>query len=165
MREALEAFAVEKAIENLTSDAADHLRDKINLYGQDVQNRFSREHLVFDQEVHLAVAQIAGNETLKNLLNHLFERIVLKRRTDGLYDPSRGTAAHQEHLQLLAAIERRDTAEAVTLVRSHIQAGERNVMTDLKQRQAIRDFRPVELTNLQQKNIKERENYGSRSSY
>ncbi len=165
LREALEAFAVEKAIENLTGQALDHLRDKINCYGRDVDNRFSRERLVFDQDVHLAIAQITGNETLTNMLSHVFERIILKRRTDGIYDPSRGRTAHQEHLRLLAAIERRAAAEAVALLRSHIQAGKKNVMADLKQRQAIRELRPIDLTNLAQKNIKERENYGSRSSY
>ena len=164
LREALEAFAVEKAIENLTDSAVGQLRDKMNFYGRDVENRFSRERLVYDQDVHLAIAQLTGNETLKNMLSHVFERIVLKRRTDGLYDPSRGTTAHQEHLELLDAIERRDTAKAVAVVRSHIQAGKHNVMADLKQRQAIRELRPVDLTNGDQKNIKERENYGSRSS-
>ena len=165
MREALEAFAVEKAIENLTGEAIDQLRDKMNLYGRDVHNCFTRERLVFDQDVHLAIAQIAGNETLKNMLSHLFERIILKRRTDGIYDRSRGTSAHQEHLRLLTAIEQRNTREAVALVRSHIQAGKKNVMADLKQRQAIRELRPVELTNLEQNNLKEREKYGSRSGY
>ena len=33
LREALEAFAVEKAIENLTESAAGQLRDKMNFYG------------------------------------------------------------------------------------------------------------------------------------
>jgi len=83
LREALDAFAVEKAIENLTGAALDQLRDKMNLYGRDVHNHFSRERLVFDQDVHLA----------------------------------------------------------------------------------IREIRPVDLTNLEHNNIKERENYGSRSSY
>ena len=164
LREALEAFAVEKAIENFTSEANDHLREKMHLYGRDVQNRFTRERLVFDQDVHLTIAEIAGNETLINMLKHVFERIVLKRRTDGLYDPSRGTSAHQEHLKLLGAIQRRDTAEAVALMRSHIQAGKKNVMADLKQRQAMRALRPVDLKNSERKNTKERENYGSRSS-
>jgi len=165
LREALEAFAIEKAIENLTGEALNQLRDKINLYGRDVQHRFSRERLVFDQDVHLAIAQIAGNETLKNMLGHLFERIILKRRTDGIYDPSRGASAHREHLQILAAIERGNTDQAVALVRNHIRTGKMNVMADLKQRQAIRELGPIELTNLEQKNTKERENYGSRSSY
>ena len=83
LREALEAFAVEKAIANLTDAALARLRAKMNSYGRDVQNRFTRERLVFDQEVHLAIAELAGNETLMSTLNHVFERIVLKRRTDG----------------------------------------------------------------------------------
>ena len=147
LREALEAFAVEKAIENLTDAALDQLRDKMNSYGRDVQNRFTRERLVFDQDVHIGIAQLTGNQTLKNMLSHVFERIVLKRRTDGLYDPARGVTAHQEHLRLLEALERRDSAEAVAIVRSHIQAGKQNVMTDLMQRQAIRQLRPVDPVN------------------
>jgi GntR family transcriptional regulator, rspAB operon transcriptional repressor len=144
LREALEAFAVEKAIANLTDSALALLRNKMNSYGRDVQNRFTRERLVYDQDVHIEIARLAGNETLTSMLAHVFERIVLKRRTDGLYDPARGVTAHQEHLQLLEAIERRDPRDAVATIRSHIQAGKKNVMADLKQRQAIRGIRSLE---------------------
>ena len=144
LREALEAFAVEKAIANLTDSALALLRNKMNSYGRDVQNRFTRERLVYDQDVHIEIARLAGNETLTSMLAHVFERIVLKRRTDGLYDPARGVTAHQEHLQLLAAMERRDPRDAVAAIRSHIQAGKKNVMADLKQRQAIRGIRSLE---------------------
>ena len=143
LREALEAFAVEKAIATLTDAALRQLRDKMHAYGRDVQNRFTRERLVYDQDVHLTIAQLTGNETLRNTLNHVFERIVLKRRTDGLYDPARGIAAHQEHLRLIEAMERRDAAGAVAILRSHIQAGKKNVMGDLEHRQAIRGLRAV----------------------
>ena len=141
LREALEAFAVEKAIATVTDKALHRLREKMNAYGKDVQNRFTRERLVYDQDVHLAIAQLTGSETLKNTLSHVFERIVLKRRTDGLYDSARGIAAHQEHLRLLEAMERRDAAAAVAIIRNHIQAGKKNVMSDLERRQAIRGLR------------------------
>jgi DNA-binding GntR family transcriptional regulator len=144
LREALEAFAVEKAIEILDDETIEQLRAKMNSYGRDVNNRFTRERLVFDQDVHLAIAELSGNETLQNMLRHIFERIVLKRRTDSIYDPSRGTTAHQEHLRLLAAMEQRDTTRAVAIVRSHIQAGKQNVIADLRQRQAIRELRPFD---------------------
>ena len=140
LREALEAFAVEKAIENLNDTALDQLREKIALYGGDVRNRFTRERLMYDQDVHLEIAQLAGNETLKNSLGHVFERIVLKRRTDGLYDAARGVSAHQQHLKLLRAMEQRNVTEAVTIVRAHIRKGKENVLADLKQRQAIREL-------------------------
>src|SRR5262247_3233434 len=55
LREALEAFAVEKAIENLTDSALDRLREKMTVYGRDVGNRFTRDRLVFDQDVHLGI--------------------------------------------------------------------------------------------------------------
>src|SRR5262245_15145618 len=144
LREALEAFAVEKAVANLTDAAVNGLREKMNAYGRDVKNRFTRDRLVFDQDVHLEIARLAGNETMTKTLSHVFERIVLKRRTDGLYDPARGLAAHQEHLRLLEAMQRRDSAAAVAIIRGHIHAGKQNVMTDLKQRQAIRGLRPLE---------------------
>jgi DNA-binding GntR family transcriptional regulator len=144
LREALEAFAVERAVETLTDDALAQLREKMQCYGRDVDKRFSRERLVYDQDVHLAIARMSGNETLLSMLSHVFERIVLKRRTDGIYDAARGTTAHQEHLRLLAAMERRDAAAAVAVLRNHIQAGRHNVMTDLRQRQAIRELRVID---------------------
>jgi len=147
LREALEAFAVEQAMAKLTDNALAQLRDKMNAYGQDVRNRFSRERLVYDQDVHLHIAELAGNETLRNTLSHVFERIVLKRRTDGLYDPARGIAAHQEHLRLLEAMERRDATGAVNILRNHILAGKRNVMEDLERRQAIRGLKAVIVEN------------------
>jgi DNA-binding GntR family transcriptional regulator len=144
LREAVEAFAVEKAIENLTDDSLNQLRRKMNFYGEDVQKRFTRERLIYDQDVHMEIARLTGNETLKNTLQHVFERIVLKRRTDGIYDAARGLAAHQEHLRLLQAIERRDVEAAVKTIRQHIQEGKNNVLSDLKQRQAIRELRSIE---------------------
>jgi DNA-binding GntR family transcriptional regulator len=141
LREALEAFAVEKAIENLTEPAFTVLSAKINLYGKDVQKRFTRDRLVYDQDVHLEIARLSGNETLTKTLAQVFERIILKRRTDGLYDPARGITAHQEHLKLLQAMKKRNTQDAVKIVRAHICAGKDNVLSDLKQRQEIREFR------------------------
>lgn len=138
LREALEAFAVEKAIANLTEDALDELSKKLNQYGEDTEKRFTRDRLLYDQDLHLEIARISGNKTLVTTLGQLFERIILKRRTDGLYDRLRGTLAHQEHLNLYQAMEERDVSQAVAIIRAHIRAGKENVVADLKRRQEMR---------------------------
>lgn len=143
LREALEAFAVEKAIENLSGEALERLRQKMSLYGHDVGKRFTRERLIYDQNVHLEIAQLSGNETLKKMLQQIFERIVLKRKTDGLYDPARGLSAHQEHVRLLEAMKRHDVPEAVRIIRVHIREGKQNVLSDLRQRQEMRGFEAI----------------------
>jgi DNA-binding GntR family transcriptional regulator len=141
LREALEVFAMEKAVASVSDQVLDELSRKMALYGTDVQRRrFSRERLIYDQDLHLDIARVAGNETLLRALTQVFERIILKRRTDGLYDPARGLAAHQEHLQLIEAMKRRDAAQAVRILRAHIRAGKDNVLDDLRQRQHSREL-------------------------
>jgi len=137
LREALEAFAVEKAVEKLDDAVLERLRQTADLYGRDTQKRFTRERLLYDQELHLQIADIAGNETLTKTLRQVFERIVLKRKTDGLYDQTRGLGAHREHVELLRAMERRDAKEAVRIIREHIREGKKNVLADLQQRKEI----------------------------
>ncbi len=138
LREALEAFAVEAATAKMTETKLDELSAMMSVYGADVQKRFSRERLIYDQDFHLGIARAAGNETLVKQLARVFERIILKRRTDGLYDSARGLAAHQEHVEIFSAMKRRDAAEAVRLVRRHIKKGKENVLADLRNREEIR---------------------------
>jgi DNA-binding GntR family transcriptional regulator len=140
LREALELFALEKAVTHVSDQALEELSRKMRLYGADVERSFSRERLIYDQDLHLEIARLAGNETLTRALTQVFERIILKRRTDGLYDPARGLTAHQEHLQLIDAMKRRDPAQALGLLRAHIRAGKDNVLGDLRQRQQIREL-------------------------
>jgi DNA-binding GntR family transcriptional regulator len=144
LREALEAFAVEKAVERLTAETLERLRRKVEIYGQDIQQPFTRERLIYDQNIHMEIAEIAGNKILKASLKQVFERIILKRKTDGLYDMVRGVSAHQEHLRLLQAMRNRNATEAVEIIRGHIREGKENVLSDLRRRQEIRDFRITE---------------------
>ncbi len=144
LRECLEAYCVEKAILKINAEALENLQQKIDLYGRDTQMQFTRERLIYDRDIHLEIADIAGNETLKKSLSQVFERIILKRKTDGLYDLARGVSAHQEHLSLLDAMRKRNLNEAVKIIRKHIQDGKRNVLTDMRQRQEVRESQVID---------------------
>src|SRR2546430_3465936 len=61
LREALEAFSVERTIENLTDAGLHQLSRKMDLYGKDVRKGFSRERLIYDQDIHLEIARLSGN--------------------------------------------------------------------------------------------------------
>lgn len=145
LREALEAFAVERAVHRLTPDALERLSERVRRYGDDVHKRFTRERLIYDQNIHLEIAALAGNETLRRALKQVFERIILKRRIDGLYDEARGLSAHREHVAILEAMRRRDSQRVVRLMRAHIQAGKENVLADLARRRELRALRAEEL--------------------
>jgi DNA-binding GntR family transcriptional regulator len=77
-------------------------------------------------------------------LREAIEAFAVEKATAHLTDAARGLAAHQEHLKLLEAMERRDVEEAVRVIRAHIQEGKSNTLSDLRQRQAIRDLRVAE---------------------
>src|SRR5262249_10273025 len=72
LREALEAFVVEKAIENLTAAGLEQLAHKMHLYGEDVRKRFSRDRLIYDQDLHLEIARLSANQPLTKPLAQAF---------------------------------------------------------------------------------------------
>jgi len=55
LREALEAFAVEKAVQNVTEAALGEFTKKLERYGNDVKKRFTRARLLYDQDIHLKI--------------------------------------------------------------------------------------------------------------
>ena len=67
LREALEAFAVERAIKNLTHDVLIEFAKKMDRYGEDVQKRFTRERLVYDQDIHLEIRYSFSYHLLSSL--------------------------------------------------------------------------------------------------
>ncbi|HWP35755.1 MAG TPA: GntR family transcriptional regulator [Thermodesulfobacteriota bacterium] len=138
VREAIEVFAVRKAVERATADDLRRLAERVERYGRDIYGRFTRERLLYDQAIHLEIARIAGNRTLERILRQVFERIILKRKTDGRYDPARGLAAHREHQRLLRLIRAGRADEAVACIRDHIREGKANVIADLRQREEMR---------------------------
>ncbi len=141
VREVLEVFAVRSAIERGKAADFRRLEERVELYGKDVHKSFTRERLFYDQELHLEIARIAGNRTLTQILKHVFERIILKRKTDGLYSQKRGLAAHQDHQRLLLLMRAGKVEEAIEHLRSHIREGKENVITDLKLREEVRSSR------------------------
>lgn len=138
VREAVESYAIEGCIAHLTDEGLERLVNKINAYGEDVKGRFSRRRLSKDRDVHLEIADMARNKTLKMILEQVFERIIFKRSIEGIYSQERGQIAHSEHEEMLKYIRNKDMPKAVECIRRHIRNGKKNVITDLIEREELR---------------------------
>jgi DNA-binding GntR family transcriptional regulator len=71
-----------------------------------------------DEEFHLRLAALAGNEERLGILRHINARIRFVRRVN-LEDPVRAPSM-AEHLQIVAALGAGDTPAAARLLRSHL---------------------------------------------
>ena len=72
-----------------------------------------------DQAFHLALANASHNSVLARMLN-AFYCLTLPRRRRFFDDPARGAASDRGHRKIVAAIEKRDLAQATSLMDRHL---------------------------------------------
>lgn len=135
LREALEAFTVERAAATRTPAALRELRREMLEYARLGSQPLSRQKLVLDRAFHMAIAELAGNRRLCDILAQTFERLILKRRIEGL--PSRGKVTLDEHALIFEAIAASKPALAVRRMREHIAHSRDNLLQHLADKRAL----------------------------
>lgn len=125
VRRALETHALRTAFARGIADA--ELERVVTMHA--VYQRMARDETVVsradaDQEFHLAMAGLGGNEVLVKIIGDVFQRLNFRRRYDGYWywgaRGTRGVEAAAEHDRILAAITRRDRDEAVAALNTHL---------------------------------------------
>ena len=138
LREALEVLSVEKAIK-YSDEAFLHALDACTReYQRVVTQALTRERILMDQRFHLLIARQADNESLRRMLEHVFERITLKRKIEGA-PPARGIVGYDEHVVILQAIREGDVGRAKDLVGLHVRNAKDAVLRQLRERQTLLD--------------------------
>ncbi|MDO8630206.1 MAG: GntR family transcriptional regulator, partial [Phycisphaerales bacterium] len=98
IREALETYALRRAaVVGLTRAKVRELDAILKKYAELVRDNVMRQRLVVDRDFHLALGAIPGNRVLSNSLEAVYERIVLKIRTEG-FRTTRGEEGYKEHV-------------------------------------------------------------------
>jgi DNA-binding GntR family transcriptional regulator len=120
VREALEVKAVRRAIEKGTQDQMAVLEDKMRIFEQHIPARYDKKKLMLDCDVHLQIAEMAGNDVLRYLLRRNFEHIILRTKADR-YDPERMVAVAEDHRRMLKRLKQKDSAGCVKLIANHIR--------------------------------------------
>ncbi|TWT29780.1 HTH-type transcriptional repressor CsiR [Posidoniimonas corsicana] len=132
IREALEGMAVVKATSRITDDALDELStlceaidaeaDRALAVGESTLGRDGlRRFLAADLAFHTLIIASAGNKRLNKLMEQTRTVSLMFTARRGEHPVSRVKQANDAHKAILAAMRRRDAAEAQQLLMNHIK--------------------------------------------
>jgi DNA-binding GntR family transcriptional regulator len=131
LRENLEALACELSVQHMSDDKLAELkhiltRHEAFLAGNDGQTYIDQDP---DLDFHFFIIQCSGNQWLIRLLcDELYHRVRMYRYQSA-HQRSRPAKALEEHQQIFQALSNRDGELAALLMKRHIQAAKRLLLT------------------------------------
>ena len=121
VREALEAYAVEKAIEMAEPDELAILEEKRQKHEQYIPDRYTPKKFMVDAEFHIQIAAMTKNKALAKMMRTIWEHVNLRFRLDNC-DPKRMPIAVGEHRELVERMKKKDVLKSVELIRAHVRS-------------------------------------------
>ena len=119
MRQVLEAYCIDEAIQRITPDGINALELSVKSSRKSITtNQPLVNRYITNKDFHLLVAEIAGNNAVCRVLEDTCEKLILKRRIDGVSHGGFGVLRH--HRDILRAIKNQDTKIAQDLMKSHL---------------------------------------------
>lgn len=120
LREALEAYAVEQAIEKGEPSDMEILEEKLQNHKQYMPNRYDRKKFMVDAEFHIQIAAMTKNKVLEKMLRMNLEHVNLRFRLDNC-DPGRMPSAVEEHNEVVERMKRKDVLKSVEIIKMHVR--------------------------------------------
>ena len=130
VREALEAYAIEQAIDRAEPGEVEILEEKLRNHEQYMPVHYDRKKAALEAEFHLQIAAMAKNKVLENLLRVNFEHLYLRFELDPM-DPKRMPSALREHYDIFDKIKKKDIPGAIEAVRLHVRKGRNAVVAGI----------------------------------
>jgi DNA-binding GntR family transcriptional regulator len=130
LREIIELGAIEKAMENLSSEKIEILKRQKCLYETSVIENVSRGRFTLDQEFHASYIRMAENPYVTDYFREIYQRIFLRHRIEGL-PTGRAKQVVLEHSEIYDAIRQRNLKGARQLISRHIQAGKEYIFSSV----------------------------------
>ena len=119
LRHALESHCLGEAIRKMTPDGLSALTENIRLYKKAIAADAPLiDRYLINKNFHMIIAQIAGNSSIARILDDACEKLVLKRRIEGVSHG--GFMISREHSEVLKAIKRKDVKKAQDIMRIHL---------------------------------------------
>lgn len=130
VREALETYAVEQAIEAGDDEGFQALEERLVSHEQYNPGYYDRKRFKLDADFHIQIAVMSRNRVLERLLRSNLEHVYLRYRLEGA-DTTRMAPAVREHHELLEKMKKRDIRGSVDIMRLHIRRARENILASL----------------------------------
>lgn len=119
LRHALEAYCIDEAIRRITPEGVFALEQNVKSYRKAITaDGPLLDRYLINKDFHIKLARIAGNQALCRVLDDTCEKLVLKRRIEGVSHG--GFAVLRRHREIFQAIKRRDGKKARELMNAHL---------------------------------------------
>ncbi|WP_407316237.1 GntR family transcriptional regulator [Pseudomonas sp. nanlin1] len=115
LRELLECEAISKAVERIDQAALETLASELDALSKGEHDESSHWH--FDDRLHNFIAEASGNRVLVKMLVQLRANARLFRLHSPLH---RQKENHEEHLDVIDALRRRDAQAGTAAMRQHL---------------------------------------------
>ncbi len=126
IREIVEIGTIGRAVERMTPDTTERLRQKKTAYEQAITDTVHRKLFVLDTDFHAAIIEMTGNLYLVDHYRDICKRIFLRFRIEAL-SVDRVHDIVSEHEKLFEAVAIKDVELAQELLRKHNQNGKENL--------------------------------------
>jgi DNA-binding GntR family transcriptional regulator len=120
VRLSVEGMVTKPAVLRISNEEVDKLAELLS--NMEVALRsFDRAALLdLNQKFHFTLYQASGREYLCTLISHLWQKST-RYRTFYIQVPERAKQAHQEHKEILLAVQERSVRKAIQAVRNNIR--------------------------------------------
>ncbi|MFC1868494.1 GntR family transcriptional regulator, partial [Thermodesulfobacteriota bacterium] len=121
LREALETYAVERAIKSGNSEDIKFLEEKRITHALYTPPYYTQRKFLLDIEFHTQIASMAKNKIIEFQLKRNFEHLYLRSRLND-YDVTRMKVSASDHKSLVDRIKKKDILGSIEFIRLHVQS-------------------------------------------
>jgi len=119
-REIIEPYLAQRASSQMTPAKAKAFRSIIAAYKQLMLEPYHRKRILTDKKFHLEIAKMAGNNTLTQMLNQMYDKLIFKSPVEKI-SSKRSKEAIKEHTEILKTLEKKDGKKAARIMRDHVR--------------------------------------------
>lgn len=134
--EALETYAIERAVSNVTPTDLAELKENLVKYKKSIEENYTRERFLINNQFHLKIARLTGNKIIAENLEQVLEKLVWKWKVENIVH-GRGPQAYDEHMAIYTSLEMQDVPGVITNMRNHITNTKKSVMKMLNMREDL----------------------------